>query len=100
VKRIRRIHELLKEQADGGGVAAFDHFLAAEENLTNGVRDALDRQLFVDRADEIVEGVVYADDFLAFNHEAKMKRGRAFPQSRKWALTRDEQEGAPDVDAP
>jgi len=29
-----------------------------------------------------------------------MKRGRAFPQSRKWALTRDEQKGAPDVDAP
>jgi hypothetical protein len=67
---VGRIGELVEQEADGRGVAGFHHLLTAEKHLADGVGGALHRQLFVDGADERGKGVVNADDFLAFDHNA------------------------------
>ena len=65
---IGRIVQFLQKQAYGGRLATFHDLLAAEKHLANRVRLALDRELFVQRADKLREAIVDADDFLAFDH--------------------------------
>lgn len=70
VKGVFGIFEFLEEKPDGGVVVAFDDFFASEKYFAYRVGAAFDGEFFIDGVDELTEGVVYADNFLTFDHYA------------------------------
>ncbi len=75
VKRIRRILQFLEQEPDRRRVAALHDLLPAEKHLADGIGVILHRQLLVERANGGSEGVVNADDFLAFDHGKAQRKG-------------------------
>ncbi len=69
MERIGRVGQLRKQKTNRGGVTALDHFFATEKDFADRVGDTLDRQLFVERANERGKRVVGANDFLTFYHD-------------------------------
>src|SRR5581483_8622358 len=71
VKRIGGIVQLLEEQADGGRFAAFHDLFAAEIDLAHRINFVFHRQLRVERADQLRECIVDADDLLTLDHNGR-----------------------------